>query len=314
MSIRGIWAALPTPFTVSGALDLAALKENVQRAAVWGIPGVYTTDSDGEFYALEFAEFRELASVFGRVVEDAGIEGAMGITWAHTQGMIERGRAAIDCGIPLLHVGFPFWMPLAPPDLPRFFDDLAAALPESRWIHYRTPRCHVLPNGFDYESWRSRYPEQLVGTKLVTSDMAEVTEILAHSPGLAHFAGDHVFAAAGLAGVRGIYSFWVNVLPKWILESWRLCEQGRWSEAFERQKKLIRWETDYMRTLKSRGHLHAVLAKARNRFTSVFVDSGISRAPYHTPDRAAVDQLEKDFAEFWADEIAEHRRMVSARL
>ena len=219
---RGVWAALPTPFTASGALDTGALEENVRRAAAFGIPGVYTTDSDGEFYALELSEYRQLAQLFGRAVHAAGIEAAMGITWSNTQGMIDRGRAALDHGIPLLHVGFPFWMPLAAPDIPHFFEDLARALPESRWIHYRTPRSHILPSGFDYAAWQSRYPENLVGTKLVSNDIAELTEILLHSPTLAHFAGDIACTAASLAGIRGIYSFWVDVLPEWMLELWRL--------------------------------------------------------------------------------------------
>lgn len=302
--LRGVWAAVPTPWTPDGRIDSGILIRNIERYQRAGVPGVYTTDSDGEFYAVELAQFRELAHLFGREMEKTSMDAAMGVTWSHTQGIIDRIRAALDAGIPNVHVAFPFWMPLAAPDVPRFFEDLAEAAPAARWIHYRTHRAHILPSGRDYAEYQRAFPDQFIGTKLGTSDIAEITEILTASPGLAHFATEYSYVPAALAGAGGLYSYWVNTLPRWTLETWRLCEQGRWEEAMARQAKLIRWETSFVRKLRAPGHLHGIIGKARAALGGFLLETGATRAPYYPVDPALVSLLKQEFETYWAIEIA----------
>jgi 4-hydroxy-tetrahydrodipicolinate synthase len=113
--LRGVWAAIPTPWTEELALDEAALADNVLRYEAGGVFGVYTTDSDGEFYAIELDEFRRLARAFSRALEQTSMRAAMGVTWSHTRGIIDRIQAELDAGIPNVHIAFPFWMALALP-------------------------------------------------------------------------------------------------------------------------------------------------------------------------------------------------------
>lgn len=302
--LNGVWAAVPTPWTADYKLDTAVLEENIQRYQAWGLPGVYTTDSDGEFYAIELDEFRQLAQVFGRAMEKTPMDAAMGVTWCNTRGIIDRIKISLDAGIPNVHVGFPFWMPLAKPDVPRFFEDLATAVPQSRWIHYRTGRGHIVPSGIEYAQYHRIYPEQLVGTKLGTTDFVDLVEVITHSPGLAHFAFELTVVMAALAGVRGNYSYWVNTLPKWTLETWELCQQGCWEEAMARQAKLIRWETEFLEQLFVHGHNHGIIGKARASFSGLVADNGLTRAPYYPADPAVVQELKKQFQVFWSEEIA----------
>jgi len=298
--LRGVWAAIPTPWGGDSRLDTGALEENVRRYEAWGVPGVYATDSDGEFYAIELDQFRELARAFGRAMARTSMDAAMGVTWSHTRGITDRILASLDAGIPNVHVAFPFWMPLARPDVPRFFDDLAQAAPQARWIHYRTPRGHVLPTGADYARYRKQFPEQFIGTKLGTVDIAEITEIAAHAPELSHFAVEYATVPAALAGARGVYSYWVNTMPGWTLETWRLCEQGRWKEAMERQARLVVWETDFVARLRQPGHNHGIIGKARAALSGVLVDAGQTRAPYYPVDPALIGALRREFEEYWS--------------
>ncbi|MEK7752906.1 MAG: hypothetical protein AAB654_13375, partial [Acidobacteriota bacterium] len=224
------------------------------------------------------------------------------VTWSHTEGIIDRIKAALDAGVPNVHVAFPYWMPLAKADVPRFFDDLARGAPEARWIHYRTPRAHVLPFGADYASYHRNHPEQFIGTKLGTSDIAEITEIIVHAPALSHFAIDYCSVPAALAGARGVYSYWVNTLPAWTLETWRLCEQCCWQEAMRRQARLVRWESEHIQRLRQLGHLHAIVGKARVALSGFLLDRGHTRAPYYPADPAIIAELRREFDTFWAEE------------
>jgi len=203
-TLRGLWAAVPTPWKPGGGIDAGTLRRNCERLAdIARVDGIYTTDSDGEFYAIELDEFRQLARMFGKAVEAARVDAAMGVTWSSTQGVIDRLKAARDAGIPNAHVGFPMFMPMARSDVDRFWGDLARAVPDTRWIHYAHPRCGPTMTGADYTRIAKPFPEQLIGTKLVTGSISEITEILQRAPQLAHFVVDPTRGPAGFLGARG---------------------------------------------------------------------------------------------------------------
>ena len=306
--LKGVWAAVPTPWTPDFKLNVEHLEDNLAKYASCGVTGVYTTDSDGEFYALELHQFRELAAHFGRALSRTSLEGAMGVTWSHTAGIIDRIKASLDAGIPNVHVAFPYWMPLAKPDVPRFFEDLAEQAPEARWIHYRTERAHILLNGKDYTLLKQNYPDQLVGTKLGTSNITEIVEIVSNAPSVAHFMGGDSCAVFGaLAGAQGVYSYWVNTLPRWTLETWHLCETKQWAEAVQRQCKLIRWEKEAIEKLRAKGHCHGIIGKARTGLTHFLSDEGLTRAPYYPVAPSDLAELRHSFDLFWSEEKEKER-------
>jgi 4-hydroxy-tetrahydrodipicolinate synthase len=97
-NLCGVWAAVPTPWDAEGRLAEGMLERNIDRYAAHGINGVYTTDSDGEFYAIELDEFRRLVAVFARAMHGAGLAAAVGVTWSHTAGIVDRIKVALDAG------------------------------------------------------------------------------------------------------------------------------------------------------------------------------------------------------------------------
>jgi 4-hydroxy-tetrahydrodipicolinate synthase len=301
--LQGVWAALPTPWTENFGVSARNLEENIRRYEARGVDGVYTSDSDGEFYALELEQFRELVTVFARTMRQTRMGAAVGVTWSHTQGIIDRIRNALDAGVPNVHVAFPYWMPLARTDVPRFFDDLAEGAPAARWIHYRTSRAHILLSGSEYALYQRTYPEQFIGTKLVTTDIAEIAAIVSQAPELSHFVTDYCSVSAKLAGARGVYSYWVNTMPDWTLRTWHLCEEGCWEEAMRRQCKLILWERGFIQKLRQMGHNHGVIGKARAALTGFLIDSGLTRPPYYPIDANFIEDLKREFLNFWADDL-----------
>jgi dihydrodipicolinate synthase/N-acetylneuraminate lyase len=199
-------------------------------------------------------------------------------------------------------------MPLAKPDVPRFFEDLAEQAPEARWIHYRTERAHILLNGKEYARLKQTYPDQLLGTKLATTDITAIVEIVSNAPSVAHFAGgDSCSVFGAFAGTQGVYSYWVNTLPRWTLETWRLCEAGEWIKAAQRQCKLIQWEKGAIEKLRAKGHLHGIIGKARAGLSPFLSDLALTQAPYYPPAAADLAELRRSFDIFWAEEKQEER-------
>jgi 4-hydroxy-tetrahydrodipicolinate synthase len=304
---KGLWAAIPTPWSGSGALDENVLIRNCERLASVRVDGIYTTDSDGEFYAIEFDEFRHLARAFARAREPFSIPAAMGVTWTNTRGIIDRIKAALGNGIPNVHVAFPYFMPLAAPDVDCFFDDLAKAAPDARWIHYAHPSAQPTLTGKDYATIASRHPHQLIGTKLGTTNFQELTEILLHAPNLAHTVVDPTILPGYLLGAVGVCSYWCNTLPRWHRAYVDACAFHNWSAAVPLHKKLLEWELTQISKLRTLNHRHGIIGKLRASLTGFLEDTGITRAPYYPVSETLKTDIQRAFHEFWAPEIARER-------
>lgn len=302
-TLKGLWSALPTPWNERGEVDEGILSRNCRRLAAAGIDGIYTTDSDGEFYAIELDQFQRLARSFAKAMETANVGAAMGVTWTSTQGIVDRIKSSCDAGIPNVHVGFPFFMPLAKPDVDRFWDDLAQAVPDARWIHYAHPQCGPPLTGADYARLAERFPEQLIGTKLSERDILRLTEILMRSPELAHFVTDPILAPGMMLGAKGCYSYWVNTMPSWHRRYMEACLSGDWATADVCHKRLIEFELAHVQPIVEAGHSHGIIGKARGALTPFLEETGITKAPYTPVSHELWEQLKIGFERYWAAEI-----------
>jgi dihydrodipicolinate synthase/N-acetylneuraminate lyase len=310
---RGLWSALPTPWTADGALDEAVIAENVARLSASGcVDGIYTTDSDGEFYAIERDVFRKIARAFGRAMESTKLDAAMGVTWCNTRGVIDRIKAACDAGAPNVHIAFPFFMPLARSDVDRFFDDLATAVPQARWIHYAHARTLPTLTSADYNRLSKRFADQFIGTKLSCADQNQPAEIILGSPQLAHFVVDPIMLHGMMLGARGCCSYWVNTLPRWQRRYMDACLANRWEEARQFHEKLIRWELSHIAPLRQAGHLHGIISKARAALTNFLADSGYTQPPYYPISDGMITELKRAFDKYWSEEAAAERKLQEA--
>lgn len=303
--IYGLWAAVPMPWASDHRLNAPMLQRNLERLAAAGSDGIYSTDSDGEFYALELDEFRSFIEAFSRFMEPLDCRAQMGVTWTNTQGIIDRIKVCLDHGISTVHVCYPYWMPLSADDVRRFWNDLAEAAPAAKWVHYNTPRGHVVMNGGDYKRLAAEFPDQLVGTKLASQNVVELCDVIGSTPHLAHLVTDFVVAPAMMLGARGAYSFWVNTLPEWQRRLVDLCQKRAWDEAMVMQAKFNRWEHDCVDPLVGRGYLHGIVGKARAAASGFLEDDGYTKSPYQPVPNADQKVLAERFLEWWRDELAE---------
>lgn len=304
-TLEGLWTAVHCSWQENGALDVDMVYRNCLKLSKTDVHGIYTTGSDGEFYAIELDIFKKLAQVFGRAMNEVGKHAAMGVTWSHTEGIIDRIKASIDVGIPNVHVAFPYWMPMTESDIYKFFEDLAKAAPEARWIHYAHPSAGPVLNGKHYSKLHAMFPEQFIGTKQGTPDMTRLNEILIHSPSLSHFVVDASFVPGMAMGAKGCYTYWVNTLPTWHCRLMDLCMNQEWKEAFACFRKLMDWELTYVQKIRKEGFRHGILGKARGELTKFLEDTEYSKAPYYPVPKEMVQELCCDFKTYWQEELKE---------
>lgn len=300
--LNGLWAALPTPWLATGKIDEAAIFTNVERYARVPVDGVYITDSDGEFYAIELDEFRKLVSIFAAAMASTSMGIQVGVTWTSTVGIVDRIKICLDHGISTVHVCFPYWMPMRRDEMQLFWDQLAEAAPDARWIHYNTMRGHLVLHGSDYQWLKQAFPDQFIGTKLCSSNLVELADCMRGTEQtIAHFVTDFVSAPAIALGARGCYSFWVNTLANWTRELMDHAIAGRWDVALQMQKRFLDWENEHVTPIAGQGYLHGIIGKARGELTGFLEDSGHVRPPYTAVPHELKERMRHGFMQAWPE-------------
>ena len=295
-NLRGVWAAILTPWDESDRFDEGAFRENVVRLAEAGVHGLYTTGTTGEFYALDEDEYRRVVKAFAEAAEGTGVSTQAGCTWIDTRGCIRRAQIAADHGIHGVQVALPFWMALTDDEVVRFFDDLTTACPGMPIIHYQTARSKRVLDSKMYRRIVAEVPA-LIGSKQTTLDMAELIALLVGVPEINHFGGDWLMVPYMLLGVKGVYSSLVTVNPKLILDWYALCERGEWGAALEIQKKVIRLIVEVDSPVMELGYLDQAGDKAWAELSGFLKGSRTVRPPYTRMPDDLLEQIRQGVLE-----------------
>ena len=128
VSLRGILAAVTTPFTADGsAIDEPVVKSQVDRLLAAGIHGLVPTGTTGEFMTLTPSEYRRAVELYvqaaaGRVPVVAGV-GALS-----TKDAVELARDFEQLGADAIMIVPPFYDPLDFPTLKAFLTAVSDAV------------------------------------------------------------------------------------------------------------------------------------------------------------------------------------------
>ncbi|MBA3274524.1 MAG: dihydrodipicolinate synthase family protein [Chloroflexia bacterium] len=300
-NLRGVWAAIHTPFDDEDRFDEETFRENLRRLAAAGVHGVYTTDSDGEFYAIELDEFKRIVDVFADETQQLGLPTQMGVTWCNTQGMIDRLRHVAARGILGAHIGHPFFMPMAPDAYLAFWEDIRRAVPETfALIHYNSPRMHNYQLGADYAVIQAVVPN-LIGTKHVSGSIPEFLTLMSDAPQLSHFSGEQAMTPFMFFGARGVYSWFVNFNPTYMLAWYDEIIAGQWEQARHRQERMHAFSRTKTRLLNQPGNLHAVVTKAVAASSPFLLPNYRTRRPYVPLSRSVIDTFRQTVVEEFPD-------------
>ena len=301
-NLHGIWAAIHTPFKDDGRIDFDALRENMRRLHAARLHGIYTTDSDGEFYAIELDEFRQLADVFAAECLRLNFPSMMGVTWVNTEGITQRLKIAAERGIMGAHVGFPFFMPLNEPSRTQFWHDVSDAVPDKfALIHYNTPRQQHVLTGTDYRILQERFPK-VAGAKYPQNTADVFTDVINQAPDLSYFAGEHVLVPFYMLGARGCNSWLTGYNPKYMLDLWDDLANSRWDIALAKNRRIVAFANMVGETLSETGNFHGIVTKAVAAGSPFLVHGNrFSRKPYMPVSEAAVAMFKRRAAEEFPD-------------
>ena len=182
---EGIWAGLPTMFNADWSLDLGAMETNIKRMIKAGVQGIYLLGSTGEFYALEFDEFKQLTTLLVKVAGGSGIPLAVNCGTPDTRTTLRKLEYIKEAGVNAGQFIIPYWMELTERELIQFFKDVHSVVPNLPLIHYNIPRAKRFLLGPEYARVREVMPN-LVAVKFTFagSHWGDLQEAIRLNPGL----------------------------------------------------------------------------------------------------------------------------------
>ena len=275
--MTGMWVSVPTEWDENDDFDEKTFRRDVAMLIDAGAHGLYTTGTTGEFYALDWEEFKQVTDAF--LAEVAGkIPVQVGANWFNTRDTIKRVRYARDKGADGVQICFPGWIGMPEAHYDQFFVDVYEAVPDISLVHYNTARSKKLFHGLDYARVAPRVPT-LVGTKACVS-LSDFMALSVYAPQMSHLAGELAFALARQMGARGMVTSWFMMNPDFFHNYYRACIEGRYAEGVAIAKRLVQWYTEAVAPLIARGYLDPALDKAFVAMAGWLPGNRRTRRPY----------------------------------
>lgn len=254
-TLKGIWAGLTMSWDESYRFDTETYATNIQRMLNEPVHGLYTTGSTGEFYAIEFDEFKEMVDIISELCGKAGMPlqiGCCSDATAKTIRLMEYAAEKESVGG--VQVNIPYWMELTERELIQFFKDLHSACPEIPLIHYNIPRAKKFLLGPDYRRVKDVAPT-IIGSKFTfaASHFGDLQNAISMNPDMSFFVGENILASCMQIGARGCYSSVVCTNPEITLGMYDHAAAHRWDEAIQFQDKVNRFINDFFGFVASQG-------------------------------------------------------------
>jgi len=299
-NLKGVWAAIPTPWDGKGNFDEITFRENIARLCEAEIHGIYTTGSTGEFYALDFEEFKIMVDAFIEEIKNEKVLTQVGCTSINTKNSIKMIKYVEEKGIDGVQVAFPFWMKLRNEECIKYFKDISRACPNIGIVHYNTIRSKRFLRGRDYKRLIEEIPN-LVGTKFGSTNFAEWMELMIEAPELRHFPTEYFFVPAMMTGGKGMYSSLANLNPKKMVDWYNMCVREQWQEALRIQRRVNELFIEVLLPLVEAGYPDPVIDKATLEISGFLRGNRKTRKPYLPLSDEKADKLSKILQEKYSE-------------
>jgi len=293
-TLQGVWALVTTPWDESLRFDEETFRHDVAYQCGSGVHGLYTTASSGEFFALDFEEFKRFVGAFMEEVAKAKMPHQIGCAWHDTRGALQRVEYAVERGAEAIQIVFPYYAELSIDEAMRFMEDVARAAGPTPLVHYNTAYAKLTLEADDYQRLKDRVPT-LIGTKLPKGEPLWFATVCEKVPQLSHFSGEYTFVADFAAGARGIYSWLAVTNPRLTLEWYDACARGDYNRAMAIQTLVNRYKIHVK--LNWKGHSDAAVNKA-----DAAVNSSIRCHPRVRPPYMSCTEENVERARGWAKE------------
>lgn len=280
---RGVWVPLLSEWDERDRFDEDMFARNARTMVAAGVHTVYTTGTDGEFYAMTQEEVRRMVAVAVEAVHRTGTTVAIGTNAANTRDVLDQISYCAEAGVGAVMPAFPFWLEIGEREWLPFLKDCCEAAGPMGVVHYNTVRAKRVLGPADYSVCARELPPNFVGSKAAAADFVQWCQLHFETPELVHIPMEASAVPTIMGGGRAFISSTLGAMnPKLAVGFYELCAEGRWGEAMAFQMRLNRMEHAVCnQLLRRRGCCRAgALSKALTRIGGRLQTHNTMRKPY----------------------------------
>jgi N-acetylneuraminate lyase len=240
--LKGILAALVTPFDDSGKIDKQAIRVLVKKLLAEGINGFFVCGSTGEAFLMDSAERKEVLETVAEANEGKGSLichcGAIG-----TDLSISLAKHAASLGVDAISSVPPFYHHFSNDEILAYFNDLADASGKPVIVYNIPSFCGVTITPAMMASLRNKAlgagsSAGVAGIKFTSLDLFAMEQMKTNDLDLVVYNGFDEVALAGFSmGADGAIGSNFNIMGKYFIDMQRLFLQNKIGEAQVLQKK-----------------------------------------------------------------------------
>lgn len=213
--LRGIVAAMITPFDPRGGVDGPALAQLTEALVQAGVQALYPLGTTGEAFLMTVEERQEVAEIVVR--QTAGrVPVAIHVGALKTMDAVRLARHAENIGASGIGAVTPSYYPVNEREMVEYYAAIVRAVPPSFPVYlYNIPQCSGNHLSVEVVKYLAKAFPNLVGIKNSTPDLLLFQQYLSASPGFDALIGcDQLILASLAIGGAGAVSGNVNVFPE----------------------------------------------------------------------------------------------------
>ena len=234
----GPWAGLPVAWKEDWTFDEETYRADVERTCKADVPGIYTGGTTGEFYAMEFDEFKVVTRATVEECNRNNTPVMIGISSTYTIGAQRRAAYAAKLGVDAVQVTLPYWLEIDDREIVPFFVDVASVCPNVAISIYETLRCKKSLSVEQHRAIYEAVPSYLV-VKANAKTIGRTSEgCAALSDFINVWVSEYAWSDLGPYGANGCASSLVYMNPRVILHMFKLLQEKKWDELNEWTEKI----------------------------------------------------------------------------
>ncbi|MFA5688217.1 MAG: dihydrodipicolinate synthase family protein [Kiritimatiellales bacterium] len=203
--IRGNWATLLLPLNRDNSIDDNALADEIDRLIFFGVDGIYSNGSAGEFYNQTEAEFDRINGILAERCEKAGMPFQIGASHMSPVLAVERARRAAALKPSAIQVILPDWfVPTLAEDID-FLLRLSEVCDPVGLVLYNPPHAKRVLTPLEIGKLKKNVTA-LTGVKVCDGDQEWYRQMRENCTGLSVFIPGHHLATGVASGAHGAYS------------------------------------------------------------------------------------------------------------
>ena len=203
--IRGNWATVLLPINADESIDFARLADEIESIASFGVNGLYTNGTAGEFHTQTEAEFDHVQQLAADICTRREVPFQIGVSHMSAQISLERAQRVRDLAPSAVQVILPDWVFPQMAEAEAFLQRMAEALDPVGMVLYNPPHAKGQLTPAQFGELKQRVPA-LLGVKVAGGDADWYSQMREEMLGLSVFVPGHHLATGIASGAHGAYS------------------------------------------------------------------------------------------------------------